>query len=260
MKSLIVTFWAESLKTRKSNIFWITIVVFIFLPFMMGFLMWVSKNPELASKLGLIGTKARLYEKTDWPTYFQLLNMIVAAIGLIGFGFVTSWVFGYEYAERTVKDLLALPVSRFYIVISKLLVVILWCILLSIVLLVFGHIAGAMVHMSGWTREFAIRNSYIFAITSIFTIISCTPVAFFASFGRGYILPMGFVIFTMALAQFSGILGLGQYFPWAIPGLFNGAAGPASALLSSVSYIILFSTSIAGLIATILWWRYADQT
>ena len=58
MKSIFSAFWAESLKIRRSKIFLITILVFLFMPMMMGLLMFVSKNPEISSKLGMIGTKA----------------------------------------------------------------------------------------------------------------------------------------------------------------------------------------------------------
>jgi ABC-type transport system involved in multi-copper enzyme maturation permease subunit len=43
---------------------------------------------------------------------------------VIGFAFVTSWVFGREYSDRTVKDLLALPAPRSSIVLSKFIVVV----------------------------------------------------------------------------------------------------------------------------------------
>ena len=45
-------------------------------------------------------------------------------------------------------------------------------------------------------------------VTSLLTMLLCTPVAFFASYGRGYLPPVGFAIVT---------LGLGPYFPWGIP-------------------------------------------
>jgi len=47
-------------------------------------------------------------------------------VGLIGFAFVTGWVFGREYSDRTVKDLLALPTPRLSIVLSKFIVVAIW--------------------------------------------------------------------------------------------------------------------------------------
>jgi hypothetical protein len=55
-------------------------------------------------------------------------------------------------------------------------------------------------------------------------------------------------------------LGFGPYFPWAIPGLYSSTSGVEGIQLGTVSYIILFSASAVGFIATFAWWHYADQT
>lgn len=261
MKSLLAALWAESLKIQKSKMLWITILAFLFIPMMMGLLMFVQKNPEISSKLGMIGTKALMlrFGKADWQTYFGLLNQSIAAIGLIGFGFVTSWVFGREYSDRTVKDLLALPVSRFIIVLSKFIVSIIWCIFLSIILLIFGFIIGWIINISGWSNEIAFYCICKFMVISLLTLLLCTPVAFFAGYGRGYLPPVGFIILTLITAQFIGLVGLGPYFPWAIPGLYSVAGGTEDFQIKTVSYIILLSTGIAGFLATFAWWRFADQ-
>lgn len=259
MKNIFSAFWAESLKIRRSKIFLITILVFLIIPIMMGLLMFVSKNPEISSKLGLIGTKASLFGMSDWPAYFGLLTQSIAMIGIMGFGFVTSWVFGREYSDHTVKDLLVLPVSRSFIVLSKFIVVAIWCALLAFFLFVFGLIAGGIIHISGWSSEIAFHSAYKFTVTSLLTILLCTPVAFFASYGRGYLLPMGFVIFTLIIAQFIALVGLGPYFPWAIPGIYSSGSGTEGMQLGIISYIILYLTSISGLIGTLAWWHFADQ-
>ncbi len=261
MKSISAALWSEILKVRRSKIFWITILVFLFIPFMMGLLMFIQKYPEIASKLGMIGTKASMlrFGKADWLTYLGLLTQTVAGIGLIGFGFVTSWVFGREYSDHTAKDMLALPVSRSLIVLSKFIVVAIWCILLTFIFFVFGLIIGGMIHISGWSYVMALHYAYRFTATSMLTILLCTPVGFFASYGRGYLPPVGFVIFTLIVAQFSGLVGLGPYFPWAIPGLYSVAGSAGNSQLAVVSYIILFLISVLGLIGTVAWWRFADQ-
>jgi ABC-2 type transport system permease protein len=262
MRSMIAAFWAESLKIRKSKILWLTILFFLFIPFMIGLLIFVVKNPEFSSKLGIIGTKATMlrFGKADWPTYFGLLNQVIAAVGLMGFGFVTSWVFGREYSDRTIKDLLALPVSRSFIVLSKFIVVVIWCFLLTFILYVFALVIGGMVHISGWSMDIVYHSAGKFMVISLLTILLCTPVAFFASCGRGYLLPMGIVILTLIIANFTGLVGLGPYFPWAIPGIYSAPAGTEGMQLGPVSYVILLFTCMMGLIGTLAWWRFADQT
>jgi ABC-2 type transport system permease protein len=94
---------------------------------------------------------------------------------------------------------------------------------------------------------------------ALLTIALCPPVAFLAGYSRGVLAPLGFVIITMILAQFSGVLGLGPYFPWAIPGLFSISDGSADMQLHCSGYLILAFTSMVGLLMTVRWWRFADH-
>lgn len=255
------TLIAEFLKLRRSKILWISSVFFLFIPFMMGLMFFVQKHPELSARLGMIGTKATLLRlgNGDWTVYLEFLTQGIAGIGLIGFGFVTSWVFGREYADRTIKDILALPVSRTLIVMSKFIVVAIWCLLLICLYFASVIFVGKLIDISGWDTRIILDHAYIYAGTSVLTLLLCTPVALLASWGRGYLLPMGFVILTLLMANFTGLVGLGPYFPWAIPGLLSVPAGTEGMQLILASYIILAFTSGMGIVGTIAWWRYADQ-
>ncbi|HEY8804824.1 MAG TPA: hypothetical protein VIM42_06915 [Clostridium sp.] len=78
--------------------------------------------------------------------------------------------------------------------------------------------------------------------------------------GRGFLSPLGFVIFTLVLAQIIAATGFGQFFPWAVPALYSKIAGETSAPLEAISCFIVVLTSCAGLISTYLWWRFADHS
>jgi ABC-2 type transport system permease protein len=236
-------------------------MLFLFMPLMMCLMFFVQKHPEIAAKLGMVGTKATMLRlgKADWPAYLGFLTQGMAGIGLMGFGFVTSWVFGREYSDRTIKDILALPVSRSFIVLSKFIVIVIWCVLLIFVFFASGLIFGKIINIAGWSSEIIIQFTYLYTVTSFLTILLCTPVAFLASYSRGYLLPMGFVILTLLMANFTGLVGLGPYFPWAIPGLYIAPSGSEGMQLNIASYIILSLTSVLGFMGTIAWWRFADQ-
>jgi ABC-2 type transport system permease protein len=96
--------------------------------------------------------------------------------------------------------------------------------------------------------------------SAVLTLPLMSFVALLASVGRGYMPPFGWTIFTLVLANIAAIMGWGDWFPWAIPGLFSGAAGPRTEQLGPHSYVIVILTSIVGLAATYYWWRNADQT
>lgn len=260
MKKLFVALWAESLKMYKSKVFWFSMLFFIFITLMIGLLMFVQIHPDISKKLGMIGTKASMlrFGEPIWQNYFALLTQMIAAIGLVGYGFVTSWVFGREYSDKTAKDILALPISRSYIVLSKFIVSVFWCIILTIILFTFSLLLGKIVGISGWSDQVFLKFTGTFAIVSVLTMLLCTPVAFFASFGRGYLLPFAFIILTLILANFIGFVGLGPYFPWAVPGILSSPP-TENIQLNMTSYLILVLTSTIGYIGTLAWWRYADQ-
>jgi ABC-2 type transport system permease protein len=261
MKFILATLWVESLKIRRSKIFWASVLFFILVSSMMSFVMFVQKYPEISAKLGMIGDKAALlrFGEPNWKNYFRLLIEGMAGVGLVGTGFVTSWIFGREFSDHTVKDILALPVSRVYIVLSKFVMVILWSVILSFIYFTFGLLFGLLVDLPGLSPGIIFENGKIYWVTSFLLIFLCTPVAFFASYTRGFIFPIGFVILTMILANFSGLVGLGPYFPWAIPGLYGMPSGSENMHLGNVSYIILVCTGVMGLAGTITFWLYADQ-
>ena len=68
MKNIFAAIWAESLKIVRSKMLWATILVYLFIPFMLGVLMFVQKYPEISAKMGMIGTKASMLTlgETNW--------------------------------------------------------------------------------------------------------------------------------------------------------------------------------------------------
>lgn len=261
MNNLRVAFEVEGLKLFKSKVFWVVLAFFIFIPVMMGLLMLLVKYPELASKMGLIAsTKANMIANADWPTMFLLMGQIISIGGIFGFGFITSWVFGREYSEKTLKDLLALPISRTTIVYAKFAVIAVCSLMLSIVMFATSIGAGMLVGLGTLTTNEMMLEFFRFEISTLLLIALSTPVAFFANMGRGYLLPLGGLVVIVVFAQFVGVLGLAAYFPWAVPALYLEEAHGADVGLTLLSYALLGITSVIGLAFTNYWWNKVDQT
>ncbi|MFA5537332.1 MAG: ABC transporter permease [Bacillota bacterium] len=249
----------EITKLFRSRIPLMTILASMLIPFFGGFFMFILKDPDLAKGLGFISAKAQIMGDADWPSYLGLLAQAIAVGGLLIFGFVMSWIFGREYSDRTIKDLLALPISRNLIVLSKFIVTILWCLILAVLVLVLGILVGKIVDIPGWSADIILQGISVFITSATLTILLSTPVAFFASSGRGYLSPLGFMIFTLVLAQIVAATGYGQFFPWSVPALISGIAGDSDAKIEAISIAIVCLTSALGLFSTTFWWRYADQ-
>ncbi|MEW9053138.1 MAG: ABC transporter permease [Neobacillus sp.] len=258
MRYLLAALKVELLKLRKSRMIWITAAAFSIAPLMGGFFMFVLKNPELAASTGLVGAKAQIVGEANWPSFLGLLAQMISIGGILIFGFVTSWVFGREYTDRTVKDLLALPYPRGIIVIAKYITVLIANLLLSIHVILVGIILGLIVGLPGWSSAVVTDGLTVIFIATLLTIALSTPVAFFACYGRGYLAPLGFVVLMVVFSQIIAAAGYGDYFPWAVPALFSGTSGVALTL-GWANLTPLLITSLLGLAGTLSWWLFADQ-
>ena len=255
------SFYCELMKARKSIILILTWLGLSILPLIGGLFMIILKNPEQARSIGLISTKAQLTAGVaDWPTFYGIISQGMAIGGAIIFGFITAWVFGREFSDRTVKELLALPCSRASIITSKLIVIALWVTGLTLWIIMLSFVIGRLVSIPGWSIELETEIFWRILFTSLLTYLLLPLVALFASFGRGYLTSMGWIFFTIAAGQIVAVLGWGGWFPWAIPAMFSGMAGPSSEMIGTYSYIIMIITFIIGIALIYLWWYKADHT
>ena len=230
-------------------------------PLIDGLFMIILKDPEAARAMGLISAKAQLVGGVaDWATFFSVLAQIVAVGGAIVFSIVTAWVFGREFSDRTAKELLALSTSRDAIVAAKFLVIAGWAFALTLLIFLIGMVIGNLVDIPGWSQELLRSASIDVAGSAVLSLALMPFVALFAGIGHGELAPIGWTVLTIVLAQVAAVTGWGDWFPWSVPALFSGAAGPRSEFIGPHSYALVLLTGLSGLVATFYWWRNADQT
>jgi ABC-type transport system involved in multi-copper enzyme maturation permease subunit len=258
MNNLPDMIWIELRKAIRSRMPLWTAIGSLFMPLGIAFLIFIAKNPAISQQLGLVGAKANLmsYASTDWPTYLGLYGQLIGAGGIILFILVISWVFGREFADSTLKDLLAVPVGRSSILLAKYIVSSAWFVVLTVEIFSAGLLMGAIINLPGGSSEVILHGSAVLAVTALLVIPVVLPFALFACAGRGYLLPIGLAILTMMATNIAIIAGWGDYFPWAIPGLYVQGKSP----LPTASYWIVVFTGLAGMLATYLWWKLADQS
>lgn len=251
----------ELLKARRSMLPPLVGLGFSLAPLMAGLFMVIMKDPARARRWGLVNAKAQLVAGTaDWETFLGVIAQAVAVGGMLLFALIAAWVFGRELADRTARNLLAVPTSRTATVLAKLLVAAGLCAALTAWVFLLGVGVGAAVGLTGGSASLIIGAASRTALAALLTIALITPVAFLAGVGRGYMAPLGFAILTLFLAQIVAATGWGGWFPWSVPPLLAGLAGPAAAALGPISYVLVLATSAAGLAATLWWWRAADHT
>lgn len=260
MENLLNMISIEMRKAWRSRIPLFTLLGFMMLPLACAFLMFVYKDPEFARSLGILSVKAELAAgSADWPFYLGMFAQGLAVAGILLFSLVISWVFGREFADGTLKDLLAVPVARSTILLAKFIVVSLWSLGIIAVVYGVGLLLGGLIGLDLWSEELLLQGSLTVAVTACLVIAVVYPIAFLASAGRGYLLPMGIALMLLILANVVAVVGWGGLFPWSIPGMYAGFTG-SSAALEPVSYWIVACTALAGIAATHLWWQHADQS
>lgn len=258
MNLWIGAFRAEGRKALASPVSWITCFVCLFLPLVCGAFVLIVKDPVGAKKLGILGAKAQLSGLTaDWPSYLGMLNQ---ALG-VGFLFLSalfvSWLFGRESSDRTLKLLLAVPAGRIRVVAAKFLVALVWG-TAAVGLMTGAALAiGAAVSIPGFSAALAAGWLPTFVLVGLLTLALSPWVAFAASAGRGFLVPLGFTLATVAVANIAAVLGWGSVVPWAIPSLLAGAGSAASPGFEGVALVL--ATSLAGMAATMAFWKTADH-
>jgi len=257
MNTLSDMLWIETRKALHSKMPLYTAVGSLLLPPAMAFMLYVSHNPDISRKLGLISAKATLMSDmaATWPAYLALFAQILAMGGMILCVLAISWVFGREFTDGTLKDLLAVPVPRASILLAKFIVVALWSAALAVLLFGLGIGLGALFHLPGGSSSIILQGCVRAAITAGLVIAAMLPFAFFASLGRGYLLPIGVCFIALILANLVMAAGWGEYFPWAVLAIY--AQGKEA--LPPASFGIVLLTGGAGVGGTYLWWKYADQ-
>ena len=260
MSNLAQAFWVELLKARRSRAPWVTALAFAMLPIVGGFFMIVIRDPEMARSLGLIGVKAQIVAGTvDWPAYLNFLTQATTMGGWIVFGLICTWVFGREYSDHTIKDLLALPTSRTVIALSKFILVMLWAAALTALTFLIGLGVGAAIALPPVPAAAFWQGGLTLVVAAGMSILLIMPMALAASAGHGYLAPVGALILALALSQIIIVTGYGEYFPWSVPALYTGMVGPELAHLEWFSFASVILTGVVGVVGTIAWWELADQ-
>jgi ABC-2 type transport system permease protein len=253
--------YAETLKLRRSKLPWITLLAITVGVAAGGLFMFISLHPDAARDLGLLGAKAQLATlEPTWDSYLGLLAQIAAVGGTGIFGILMVWMFGREFAEHTAKDLLALPTSRTAVVAAKFAVASGWCLALTAFLIVAGLGVGWWLSIPGPSSAVVAAGVWRIVVTAALTIALTTVFGTAASLGRGYLPAVGTLFVTLFAAQIVAALGYGPWFPFSVPALHAGIAGPGQPGPALAGYLSVAAVAVISVATAARWWQHADHT
>lgn len=251
---------SEGIKLRRSSALWLTMLAASIGPLGVALFMWIVRDPGRAGQLGLLGTKADLSGLTaTWASFASMLTLIVGVGGMLLLPFIVAYLFGREYTEGTIKNMLGVPVRRQWFVIGKLWIAFVWWILVVALVLVESFALGLLLGLPGLTSLLAWRAVAAVLEAALISYMLVPVVAWVTIFGRGYMLPIAFALAMMAIGNVLSRTGWGKWFPWSIvPSMVGFVSTPASIPIGA--YMILALTFVVGLLGTIAQLRNADCT
>lgn len=259
MNNLLDITFIEFKKAWRSKMLFITLLAILFISIVGALFIVLIKHPEQAKNLGIINTKAQLIGATaSWDFYLGFYSQAIGVGGMIIFSFIAAWVFGREYIDKKLKDLLALPTSRTTIVLAKFGLISVWALTFSWLALAVGIGLGFLIGLPGLSRELLIGGITRAVVASLLAVCLAWAVALVANITRSYFPAIGALVLIVALAQIATALGWGEYFPWAVVGMYANPENPIA--LGPPSYIIVVITGLLGVLGTVWWWRYADHS
>lgn len=240
MVSLLFT---EILKLKRSKMFLLSIIGAAVAPFMVA----ISSSID-----------SDMREPVLFPELFAQTNLYVTLlIGVPLYGVVTAYLFNREYAEDTLKNLLTLPVSRISIIASKMLLLFLWIMLLTLLAWGLTLVLGLIWGFDGFSTDLMREAFQHFMTAGAFLFVLSTPIVLTTVVMKNYVpsIVLSIVITLINVMCYnSDRRGL---IPWtAALDIANGTLFPRYP--AYYSYAIIAATSLICFIAAATYFRKAD--
>ncbi|MED4599453.1 ABC transporter permease [Paenibacillus validus] len=238
--------YTELLKLKRSRMFLLSVIGAAVAPFM-------------------VVVSTYIHIKTKEPTRvvpFQelLFNSHLYTVLLIGvplYGVVTAYLFNREYMEDTLKNLLTIPVSRTSLMLSKMLLLFMWIMLLSLLAWGLTLLLGVVGQFEGLSASLLVESLRKFMITGAFLSMLSTPLILIAIVLKNYV-PT--IIATIVITLIN-VMGSNSEYKGLIPwtAAFDIAHGTLlQAYPPAYSYMVIGAISIIGFVATLTYFRKAD--
>lgn len=198
------------------------------------------------------------------PDFYEFMiqtnSLIAIIIGTLLYGLFTTYIFEREFTEDMYKHLFTVPISKFNLLLSKIIVVMIGLLILTLTSFAFGIVFSSL---SGFKAiNFTnIFDSLILYLKAYLTFIPLMiPVIFVTFLFRGFVAPIAFSIvieIILFIAIQSKYIAL---FPWSAPLLVGSHYTDliSDVMVGSVQNNLL-SVGVVGIIAFIACMIYLNR-
>lgn len=237
MVSLLFT---ELLKLKRSSMFLISILGATVAPFIVVIATYINEPSTLFKEL-----------------FYNVNLYTVLIIGVPLYGVVTSYLFNREYMENTLKNILTIPVARISFIISKMLLLFMWIMMLTVVAWGITLVLGLLTKFDGLSTMLLIKSLKQFSVGGVLLFILSTPIILVTLVMKNYV-PT--IIFTVVITLINVMAGNSEHrdlFPWAAAGdIANNTLLPTYP--PEYSYFGITATAFIGFITMIVYFKKVD--
>jgi ABC-2 type transport system permease protein len=199
-----------------------------------------------------------LIHGSGWEAYLGMVGQVLSVAVLLSVGVVTCWSFGREFVDGTFGSLFAIPTPRGQVALAKYAVLAGWGLLTCTATVLVAIALGTVIGL-GAPGGAALGSAVGVLVVGGLTVLLALPLGWVASVLRGYLPGIAALLAVVVATQVATVLGSGAWFPYAAPGLWAGMGGTAAAAeVSWVQLAMAFPVAIAGVVATVVWWRRAE--
>ena len=194
--------------------------------------------------------------------YDSLLLYTIILMNLLVYIIIASYLFSREYTEKTLKNILPIPVSKTSFLTSKFCILFIWMIVLSFFSWGSAFLLALLYHSVFGIAEFQFHIALIYLgkmmSSTILMFLTITPFTFLAEKTKSLVVPL---IISAAVIMGNAALSnqdLGALYPWtAILFLMQGSLA-ATGYPVWVSVGIITLVSILGFAATYIYFQKED--
>lgn len=242
MVNLLIT---EFIKLKRSHIFTISLIGAATAPFVcfIAYLTLKTQEPQIPILFAEVLSQTNMY--------------VTLLVGVSFYGVITAYLFHREYAENTLKNLLTIPVSRCKFFISKLTMLFILIMLMTMVSWGLTLLFGLVGQFQGLTTTVLVNSLKEFLVGGILLFLLSSPTILVTLLFKSYV-PT--IVFTLILTMVNVLITNSQYvaiYPWsAVYVIMSKNFVPQYS--PYYSYISILITSLVGTIASLLYFQRED--
>jgi len=218
----------------------------------------IASGPFLCFVESIIKEAKRPDIPVEGATFFSETHLYVfLLIGVLLFSVVTAYLFNREYTEHTLKNILTIPVSRIQFILSKLILLCLWTMALTLFAWLITVLFALLGQFDGLSMQLFLDAFKQFMMSGFALFLLSTPMILVTLLFKNYVVT---IVFAIAITMLNLLTYGSEYsalLPWtAVRVIATGTFFPEYPPI--YSYISIIMTFCVGLIASILYFKNTD--